>query len=90
MKSSAYMPVRSNQPATLPEGFHFKTDSRLKNQTTSTDFKVKDFTKSLRDALPQSNVCNNFTLCLFTKSLAPIKKKIVISIVYLYENIFRH
>jgi len=56
MKSSAYMPVRSNQPATLPEGFHFKTDSRLKNQSTSKDFKVKDFTKSLRDALPQSSL----------------------------------
>lgn len=54
MKSGGYMRVRSNTPATLPEGFHFQTDCRLKNANgQDKDLKVKEFTKSLRDALPQ-------------------------------------
>ena len=64
MTSTGYMPVRSNAPVTLPEGFHFQTDRRLKNQSqNSKDSTAKDFTKCLRDALPHSNVrLNNFCL----------------------------
>ncbi|XP_005090333.1 targeting protein for Xklp2 isoform X2 [Aplysia californica] len=54
MKAGGYIPVRSTQCATLPQGFHFKTDGRLKNpQASGKDLKVKDFTKCLREALPQ-------------------------------------
>lgn len=56
MTSTGYMPVRSNAPVTLPEGFHFQTDRRLKNQSQNPkDSTAKDFTKCLRDALPHSN-----------------------------------
>lgn len=61
MTAQGYVPMRSAQPATYPVGFNFKTDERIKNPETHVqEPKIKDFTKSLREALPQSTVSNLF------------------------------
>ncbi|KAK0051443.1 targeting protein for Xklp2 isoform X3 [Biomphalaria pfeifferi] len=53
MNADGYIPLRSKQPATMPVLFNFKTDERIKNvDGPVSEHKVKDFTKSLREALP--------------------------------------
>ncbi|CAL1546064.1 unnamed protein product [Lymnaea stagnalis] len=57
LTAQGYIPVRSTQPSTLPLGFHFKTDERIKTVNPPvTEQRVKDFTKSLREALPASTL----------------------------------
>lgn len=57
MNADGYIPLRSKQPATMPVLFNFKTDERIKNvDGPVSEHKVKDFTKSLREALPIATV----------------------------------
>ncbi|XP_059167831.1 targeting protein for Xklp2-like isoform X2 [Physella acuta] len=68
MTAQGYVPIRSNQPSTLPLGFHFKTDERIKAPDGQVcEQRVKDFAKSLREALPQSALPTKPTIQGLTK-----------------------
>ncbi|KAH9503508.1 Protein tpx2 [Bulinus truncatus] len=69
LNADGYIPIRSKQKATMPVLFNFKTDERIKNVESQVgEHKVRDFAKSLREALPISTLPARPTIQGLTKT----------------------